>query len=269
MKSVDELREELHTKIFELLRRSLYVLRVDSGSCNGCEIEIFAALIPQYDVERFGVRLVASPRHADALLVTGPVTRQFTPILKRVYEMVPEPKVVIAIGACGCGGGIWYNSYAVEGGVDRVIPVDVYVPGCPPHPAAILYGVLVALDVLKQKMRWGRYEEPSPGGGRKSPLAVVAARTNPTIISWELYRELDRAARRFLGYLYGSMLLREYMDVLTAVKSLDELERESYRIVEKHGGDPQVELVIKTLNSIVRRHLERRAEMGVAKAVGR
>ena len=256
MESVEELREELSTRIFELLRRSLYVLRVDSGSCNGCEIEIFAALVPQYDVERFGIRLVASPRHADALLVTGPVTRQFAPVLKRVYEMVPEPKVVIAVGACGCGGGIWYNSYAVEGGVDRVIPVDVYVPGCPPHPAAILYGVLVALDVLKQKMRWGRYEEPSPGAGRKKPLAVVAAERKPTVISWELYRELDRVARRYLGYLYGSILLREYIEALMRVKSVDELEREARKIVEAHGGDPQVELVIREMNKIVRRRLE-------------
>jgi Ni,Fe-hydrogenase III small subunit/NAD-dependent dihydropyrimidine dehydrogenase PreA subunit len=132
--------------------RSLHVRQVDAGSCNGCELEIAATTNPVYDLERFGIHLVASPRHADVLLVTGPVTRNMETALRKTYEAAPEPRIVVAVGACGCSGGIFgERTYAVVGGVDRVVPVDVYIPGCPPRPHAILHGLLVAIGVREAR----------------------------------------------------------------------------------------------------------------------
>jgi Ni,Fe-hydrogenase III small subunit/NAD-dependent dihydropyrimidine dehydrogenase PreA subunit len=142
-------RERIHGR----LGRSLHVRQVDAGSCNGCELEIAATTNPFYDLERFGIHLVASPRHADVLLVTGPVTRNMEIALLRTYEAAPEPRVVVAVGACGCSGGIFgEGTYAAIGGVDRVLPVDVYIPGCPPRPQAILNGLLVAMGVREARV---------------------------------------------------------------------------------------------------------------------
>jgi Ni,Fe-hydrogenase III small subunit len=129
------------------LGRSLSIREVDAGSCNGCELEIIALQNPYYDLERFGLRFVASPRHADMLLVTGPVSRHMEIALKRTYEATPEPKLVVALGDCGCTGGIYGESYASCGRVSNVIPVDVCVPGCPPTPLAIMQGILTAISV--------------------------------------------------------------------------------------------------------------------------
>lgn len=142
----------LRDRIRGSLGRSLHVRQVDAGSCNGCEAEIAATANPVYDLERFGIHLVASPRHADVLLVTGPVTRNMEIALRRTYEATPEPRVVVAVGACGCSGGIFgEGTYAALGGVDRVVPVDVYIPGCPPRPQAILNGLLVAMGVREAR----------------------------------------------------------------------------------------------------------------------
>ncbi|MCD6371059.1 MAG: NADH-quinone oxidoreductase subunit B family protein [Thermoplasmata archaeon] len=130
--------------------KSLWVFHVNTGSCNGCDIEILAALTPRYDVERFGIKLVGSPRHADALLVTGPVSRDMVDKLKRFYEQVPDPKEVIVVGSCGISGGVFHESYDLAGPVDRIIPVDVYVPGCPPRPEAIIDGVVKAWMKLER-----------------------------------------------------------------------------------------------------------------------
>ena len=126
------------------LKRALWVYHVNTGSCNGCDIEIVACLTPRYDIERFGIKLVGSPRHADVLLVTGPVTRQMEPRLRRVYAQTPAPKVVIVVGNCGAEGGVFHESYNLVGPVDQIMPVDVYVPGCPPRPEAIVDGVVKA-----------------------------------------------------------------------------------------------------------------------------
>jgi Ni,Fe-hydrogenase III small subunit/formate hydrogenlyase subunit 6/NADH:ubiquinone oxidoreductase subunit I len=148
--SATRLRERIQGR----LGRSLHVRQVDAGSCNGCELEIAATTNPFYDLERFGIHLVASPRHADVLLVTGPVTRNMEIALRRTYEAAPEPRVVVAVGACGCSGGIFgEGTYAAIGGVDRVLPVDVYIPGCPPRPQAILNGLLVAMGVREARAR--------------------------------------------------------------------------------------------------------------------
>src|SRR5829696_4195129 len=133
----------------EVLRRfhgSLTIRHVDAGSCNGCELEINALNNPYYNLEGLGIRFVASPRHADMLLVTGPVSRHMEVALRRTYDATPEPKLVVAIGDCGCTGGIYGESYATVGRVSNVIPVDVCVPGCPPTPFAIMQGILTAIS---------------------------------------------------------------------------------------------------------------------------
>jgi Ni,Fe-hydrogenase III small subunit len=132
--------------------KALWVYHANTGACNGCDIEVINVLTPYYDAERFGIRLVGSPRHADVLLVCGPVTRQSAPALRRLVAAVPNPKLTFAIGSCATGGGSWFDSYNVLGGTDRVIPVDFYIPGCPPRPEAILYGVALALGLVPKKV---------------------------------------------------------------------------------------------------------------------
>ena len=141
---------ELQARINQVLGRSLHIREVDAGSCNGCEIEIVGLNSPVYDIERFGIHFVASPRHADMLLVTGPVTRNMELALRKTYDAMPAPRLVVAVGACGCSGGIFGQNYASCGGVDRVIPVDVYIPGCPPNPHALLHGIRLAIGRLDE-----------------------------------------------------------------------------------------------------------------------
>ncbi|HEU0009204.1 MAG TPA: NADH-quinone oxidoreductase subunit NuoB [Verrucomicrobiae bacterium] len=143
--SLNTLGQQLQKRIHSVLGRSLHIRQVDAGSCNGCEIEIHGLNSPVYDLERFGIHFVASPRHADMLLVTGPVTRNMEMALKKTYDATPQPRLVVAVGACGCSGGIFGVNYATRGGVDSVIPVDVYIPGCPPNPHALLHGILLAV----------------------------------------------------------------------------------------------------------------------------
>jgi NADH-quinone oxidoreductase B subunit len=130
---------------------SPWVIHFNSGSCNGCDIEILATLTPRYDLERFGVKLQGSPRHADILLTTGPVTRQARERLLRVYEQMPEPKFVVAIGSCGLSGGVFHGSYNIAGSIDEVLPVSAFIPGCPPRPEAIIHGVVALLNSLKKE----------------------------------------------------------------------------------------------------------------------
>ena len=140
-------------------KKSIWVYHVNAGGCNGCDIEILDALTPYYDVERFGIKLVHTPRHADALLVAGPVTRQVRERVLRIYEATPDPKLVIGVGSCAMGGGIWHNSYATLGGLGNVLPVAIYIPGCPPRPEAILYGVAQALGLVPQQVKKQEYVE--------------------------------------------------------------------------------------------------------------
>ena len=133
------------------LGRSLSIREVDAGSCNGCELEIHALANAFYDLERFGLRFVASPRHADVLLVTGPVTRNMQEALRRTYEATPDPKWVVAVGDCGCGCGVFEGSYAVVGAVDKVIPVDLHIRGCPPRPIDLLRGLIALVDKAAAK----------------------------------------------------------------------------------------------------------------------
>ncbi len=154
--------KELCQKMFS---RSLWVYHANSGGCNGCDIEVLNVLTPFYDAERFGIKLVGSPRHADVMLCQGPVLRPTAQALKRAYEAMPAPKLVFAIGSCAGGGGIWYDMYNVVGPIEKVIPVNFYIPGCPPRPEAILFGIAVATGRLDKKVapvKFKQIEFPVP-----------------------------------------------------------------------------------------------------------
>ena len=140
---------EAHSEVLSLMGRALNIRQVDPGSCNGCEAEIVALTNPYYDLERFGIHFVASPKHADMLLVTGPVTRNMAEAVRNTYTAVPEPKLVVAVGACGISAGLFAASPAIAGPVDAVIPVDGYIPGCPPTPAMLVSGIL---EVLRKRV---------------------------------------------------------------------------------------------------------------------
>lgn len=142
---------DLRTKVDKIFGRSLRIRQVDAGSCNACEWECTALTNPFYDIQRFGIDFVASPRHADVLLVTGPVARQMELALKKTYLATPEPKLVVACGDCAIDGGIYKGSYAVTNGVANVIRVDCYIPGCPPTPIQIIMGLMQLLDTLTKK----------------------------------------------------------------------------------------------------------------------
>ena len=150
--NAEQIGQKAREKIQKLLKRSLSIREVDAGSCNGCEVEIVALNNPIYDIERFGIHFVASPRHADMLLVTGPVTRNMELALLKTYQAMPEPRIVVAVGACGISGGIFGKNYASLGGVDNVVPADVYIPGCPPRPQALLHGILLAVGRLGEEL---------------------------------------------------------------------------------------------------------------------
>jgi len=153
---VESMGKNARETIQKILGRSLAIREVDAGSCNGCELEIVALNNPVHDIERFGIQFVASPRHADMLLVTGPVTRNMELALLKTHRAMAEPKVVVAVGACGISGGIFGENYASLGRVDKVLPVDVYIPGCPPRPQALLHGILLAVGRLAERLHNNR-----------------------------------------------------------------------------------------------------------------
>jgi Ni,Fe-hydrogenase III small subunit len=159
--SDDTLRvaDALRSRILEVLGRALCIRAIDAGSCNGCELEIHALNNPLYNIEALGIRFVASPRHADLLLVTGPVAKHMEVALRRTFDATPDPKLVVAVGDCGCTGGIFGESYASCGRVSNVIPVDVAVPGCPPSPRMILSGILTAISATTPKISSSRSSE--------------------------------------------------------------------------------------------------------------
>ena len=144
----EDLGESVARKIRSVFGRSLAIRHVDTGSCNACDFEMSALLNPVFDITQYGIDFVASPRHADLLMVTGVVTRNLRPALEAVLKATPTPRLVMAVGACACSGKVFGETYAQEGAVDKFVPVDVYVPGCPPRPQALLYGLLLALDRL-------------------------------------------------------------------------------------------------------------------------
>ncbi len=165
--------ERLRERVQRLFGHSLHIRHVDAGSCNACESEIKLLLNPYYDVQRLGIFFTTSPRHADLLLVTGPVTRAMEDPLRQTYDAMPDPRLVVAVGACACSGGIFGSSAFARGGVAEVLPVDVFIPGCPPSPLTLMHGLLLALGRAEQRMH-GRIQRVksdrplqvlSPGAG--------------------------------------------------------------------------------------------------------
>jgi Ni,Fe-hydrogenase III small subunit len=152
-KAAQELAKTLADAARRVLGRALSIREVDAGSCNGCELEIHALNNPVYDLERFGLKFVASPRHADVLLVTGPVTANMKTALERTYHATPEPKWVVALGDCACTGGLFKGSYACIGAVENVVPVDLRIPGCPPRPVEILAGLVALIEAASRTGR--------------------------------------------------------------------------------------------------------------------
>ena len=205
------------------IKRSFSVYRIDCGSWNGCEIEIFAAITPMWDPERFGFKLVANPRHADILVCSGPVTRQMYYPLLRAYEAAPDPKIVVAFGACGSTGGIFYDAYSVWGGIDKIIPVDVYIPGCPPHPASVIYGLGMALGIIDQKLQKRSFEQDD--------CKVPAVKES--IMGDILFeRDLEAESKRLMSYIFGRTLFAKYMDAAKTSPNIHDVAATKKAILE-------------------------------------
>lgn len=197
----DEATDKLKGVLLKDIQRSCYVYRVDCGGCNGCEIEIFAAITPIFDAERFGIKVVSSPRHADVLVYTGAMTRSMRVPALRAYHAAPNPKVCVAYGACGCSGGIFHDLYCVWGGADKILPIDMYIPGCPPTPLATVHGFAVALGLLTQKMKAVHHVQ---GDDEASKLLFPE-------IPHDLRVEVEREARRMGGYWAGRSIANTFM----------------------------------------------------------
>ena len=170
----------------KMFGRSLWVSHANIGGRNGCDIEVLNVLTPYYDAERFGIRLVGSPRHADVMLCQGPALRATSPALRRAYDAMPAPKLVFAIGSCACCGGIWHATSSGLGPVEKILPVNFYIPGCPPRPEAILYGVAVALGLVDKKVAPVKFKQ----------LELPIPRYHPEALSGEdelvVYEKLDK-----------------------------------------------------------------------------
>jgi hypothetical protein len=225
--------------LLKTIKRSAYVYRVDCGGCNGCEIEIFAAITPLFDAERFGIKVVASPRHADILLFTGAVTRSMRMPALRAYAAAPEPKIVVSYGACGCSGGIFHDLYCVWGGTDKIVPVDVYIPGCPPTPQATIYGFAVALGLLGQKLKAETHVEAD---GEVAPLS------HPDM-PYALRVLLERQARQMAGYRQGRDIVEEFLSLLES-RDPAPLDAKIARFLGKES-DPRRAEIFNSLREIV------------------
>ena len=218
---------EAKAKLLNSIKRSVYVYRVDCGGCNGCEIEIFSTITAVFDAERFGIKVVPSPRHADVLVYTGAVTRAMRMPALRAYHAAPEPKLVVSYGACGCTGGIFHDNYCVWGGTDKILPVDVYIPGCPPTPAQTIYGFAMTLGLLEQKLHASHHDEEP---GVQVPLAFAD-------IPYQVRVDIEREARLQSGYLWGRDAADDFLttleksgtDVLGAVDALIAAEPDARR----------------------------------------
>ncbi|WP_283170726.1 NADH-quinone oxidoreductase subunit B family protein [Curtanaerobium respiraculi] len=202
--TLDESVQAAKQALLNDIKRSVYIYRCDLGGCNGCEIEIFATITPVFDAERFGIKNTPSPRHADVLVYTGAVTRAMRMPGLRAYHAAPDPKLVVSYGACGCTGGIFHDNYCVWGGTDKVIPVDVYIPGCPPTPAQTVYGFALVLGLLGQKLHHSdTVEEP----GVKATLRF-------SDVPYKVRTAIERKARLYSGYRYGQDLSDIFLETL-------------------------------------------------------
>jgi Ni,Fe-hydrogenase III small subunit len=219
--------------------KSVWVYHVDAGSCNGCDIEVLDVLSPYYDLERLGIKVVPNPRHADALFITGPLTRQTRIMLKKAYEaMPPKPRIVVAIGTCASSGGIFYNSYALyntspqrgrdrlrSGGPEMIVPIDMYIPGCPPSPEEILYGVAQLLGIKEKKMK-GEYWVALPPKETPKAENEVEFRIPDRPIPLRYWLTLREELRRVIGYYDREAVLNDFMALVEkAFESEDPREK--------------------------------------------
>lgn len=247
--------------LLQNIQRSFSVYRIDCGSCNGCEIEIFAAISPMWDPGRFGFKLVANPRHADILVCSGPVTRQMYYPLLRAYEQAPDPKIVVAFGACGSTGGIFYDAYSVWGGVDKCVPVDVYIPGCPPHPASVIYGLAMALGLIDQKLKKISYEEDH----LSFPITKKSLIGN---IMFE--RDVEAESKRLMSYIFGRKLSSKF---LNSVKTSDNvknplLTKQAVEMSIKSEEDPRyAECMGLLYNDVYTKYINTDARIDISKIV--
>ncbi len=219
--------------------RSVWVFHLNTGACNGCDIEILDVLTPYYDAERLGVKLVGSPRHADALLVTGPLTRQTYYAAKAVYEaMPPTPRIVIAVGTCACSGGIFYDSYAVHGGIDKLLPVDMYVPGCPPRPEEIIYGLAQLLGLVEKKVRGETYRDEEHEFRPEAPIVD------------RLWYDLRQVLTRIVGYFDRETVLNEFVSLVKEAYRRSNPRQALRSLVEEYCAkeeDPRIALAMRLL----------------------
>ncbi|CAI2135179.1 MULTISPECIES: NADH-quinone oxidoreductase subunit B family protein [Serratia] len=241
--TVDEQTAKLKSKLLKDIKRSAYVYRVDCGGCNGCEIEIFSAITPVFDAERFGIKVVPSPRHADILLFTGAVTRAMRVPALRAYESAPDPKICISYGACGCGGGIFHDLYCVWGGSESIVPIDVWIPGCPPTPAATIYGFAVALGLLEQKLKGENHLEQVD---EKAALLLPGIPLHTRVL-------IEREARRLAGYYQGRIISDRFLSLLAGAS----MDAATLRLEEwlQQESDPRLREIVACLVDCLQQEL--------------
>jgi Ni,Fe-hydrogenase III small subunit len=235
---------QLKALLLKDIKRSVFVYRIDCGGCNGCEIEIFATITPLFDAERFGIKVVSSPRHADILLYTGSMTRSMRIPALRAYHAAPDPKICVAYGACGCSGGIFHDLYGVWGGADKFIPIDAYIPGCPPTPLATIYGFAMALGLLSQKLKATHYVEGEDE--RVQPR-------HPQV-PLDLRIAVEREARRMAGYWHGKRIAETFLDFIEPGDGQE--ARQKIQVYLSQQDDPRLAEIFGKLQEVWTTHMQ-------------
>ena len=242
---VDDETTRLKAALLGDIRRSVFVYRVDCGGCNGCEIEIFATLTPIFDAERFGIKVVSSPRHADILLYTGSMTRAMRVPALRAYHAAPDPKVCVAYGACGCSGGIFHDVYCVWGGADKIVPIDAYIPGCPPTPSGTIFGFAMALGLLGQKLKSSHHVEAED----------ERVRPRHPEIPLDVRIDIERTSRRMAGYWHGKRIAESFLDLIQSGHGDVEGDIQSYLT---QRDDPRLTEIFARLQEVYRAYPQRK-----------